>query len=99
MNPFALVAGLISLGMLKMYGAIWLQLRSGEPIASRAKHWAKLTGIATIGAIGLTGIWLSIGISGFKVVSMRPVNAIPNPLTEEVVAEGAAWLANYWNIP
>jgi cytochrome d ubiquinol oxidase subunit II len=99
LNPFALLAGLISLGMLTMHGAIWLQLRTDEPIASRAKHWAKITGLMTIGAFALAGIWLSVGIDGFRVVSMPPTDAIANPLGKEVVIESGAWLANYRDYP
>ena len=99
LNPFALLAGIISLGMLTMHGAIWLQLRTEEPIATRAKHWAKITGLITIAAFALAGIWLSIGIDGYRVVSMPELGAIPNPLTKEVVIDPSAWLTNYRDYP
>jgi cytochrome bd ubiquinol oxidase subunit II len=99
LNPFALLAGVISLGMLTMHGAIWLQLRTEEPIVGRAKVWAKKTGILTIAAFALAGVWLSLGIDGFRVVSMPELGATPNPLTKEVVQESWAWLANYRQYP
>ena len=99
LNPFALLAGVISLGMLTMHGAIWLQLRTEEPIVGRAKVWAKKTGILTIAAFALAGVWLSLGIDGFRVVSMPELGATPNPLTKEVVQESGAWLANYQQYP
>ncbi|WP_058553926.1 cytochrome d ubiquinol oxidase subunit II [Thiohalocapsa sp. ML1] len=99
LNPFALLAGLISLGMLTMHGAIWLQLRTEEPIVGRAKAWAKVTGVATIVAFALAGLWLVIAIDGFRVVSMPALDALPNPLTKEVVIARFAWFANYWNHP
>ncbi len=99
LNPFALLAGVISLGMLTMHGAIWLQLRTEEPIVGRAKVWAKRTGILTIAAFALAGVWLSLGIDGFRVVSMPELGATPNPLTKEVVQESGAWLANYQQYP
>ncbi len=99
LNPFALLAGVISVAMLATHGAIWLQLRTTEPVVARAKHWAKITGLITIGAFALAGIWLSLGITGFKVVSMPALDAIPNPLTKEVVAEAGAWLTNYQVYP
>ncbi|WP_304301613.1 cytochrome d ubiquinol oxidase subunit II [Chromatium okenii] len=99
LNPFALLAGFISLGMLVMHGAIWLQLRTAEPIAERAKGVAKQVGLATIAAFALAGIWLATGIDGFRVVSMPELGATPNPLTKEVVQEAHAWLANYSNYP
>nr|WP_210756901.1 cytochrome d ubiquinol oxidase subunit II [Caldichromatium japonicum] len=99
LNPFALLAGLVSLGMLVTHGAIWLQLRTEEPIARRAQVVAKQAGLATIIAFALAGVWLSIGVDGYKVVSMPPLDATPNPLTKEVVREGGAWLANYAQHP
>ncbi len=99
LNPFALLVGVISLGMLTMHGAIWLQLRTEEPIVSRARVWAKWTGLATIVAFALAGVWLTLGIDGFRVVSMPPLDATPNPLTKEVVQEAWAWIANYKQYP
>ncbi|AFL72326.1 cytochrome d ubiquinol oxidase subunit II [Thiocystis violascens] len=99
LNPFALLAGLISLGMLTMHGAIWLQLRTADPIASRAKVWAKKVGLATIVGFAIAGVWMSLGIEGFRVVSMPELGATPNPLTKEVVQEAGAWLANYGSHP
>jgi cytochrome d ubiquinol oxidase subunit II len=99
LNPFALLAGMISLGMLTMHGAIWLQLRTEEPIAGRAKVWARNVGLITIVAFALAGVWLSLGIEGYRVVSMPATDAIANPLTKEVVKEAAAWLANYQAYP
>lgn len=99
LNPFALLAGLISLGMLVMHGAIWLQLRTAEPISGRAKVVAKKAGLATIVAFALAGVWLTIGVDGYKVVSMPALDATPNPLTKEVVRDGGAWLANYAAYP
>jgi cytochrome d ubiquinol oxidase subunit II len=99
LNPFALLAGLISLGMLTMHGAIWLQLRTAEPIATRAKAWAKVVGIGTIAAFALAGVWVTLGIDGFKVLSMPALDATPNPLTKEVVVDPYGWMANYKAYP
>jgi cytochrome d ubiquinol oxidase subunit II len=94
-HPFALLAGVVSLGMLTMHGAVWLQLRTEAVIAERARNWARWTSIATVGAFVLAGIWLVLGIEGFRVVSMPALDAVPNPLTKEVVREAGAWLINY----
>jgi cytochrome bd ubiquinol oxidase subunit II len=99
LNPFALLTGLVSLGMLTMHGAIWLQARTADPIASRARTWARWTGLGTIVAFALAGLWLSFGIDGFRVVSMPALDSVPNPLTKEVVQEAGAWLANYGTYP
>jgi len=98
LNPFALLAGVVSLAMLVMQGAIWLQARTTDPVASRAKATVRYAALATMGAFVLAGLWLALGIEAYKVVSMPALDAIPNPLTKEVVREGS-WLANYAAYP
>jgi cytochrome d ubiquinol oxidase subunit II len=95
LNPFALLAGIVSLGMLTLHGAIWLQLRTEEPIAARAAVWAKGVGLGTMAAFALAGIWLILGIDGFRVVEMPPLDAVANPLGKTVEIARWAWLANY----
>ena len=95
LNPFALLAGAVSVAMLTMHGAVWLQLRTEAVIADRARRWARWASLATVGAFALAGAWLVSGIDGYRVVSMPALDAIPNPLTKEVVRESGAWLANY----
>jgi cytochrome d ubiquinol oxidase subunit II len=99
LNPFALLAGVVSLGMLTMHGAVWLQLRTDEPIASRAKVWARRIGLATIGAFALAGGWLALGVDGFRVVAMPALGAVANPLGKTVEIAAWAWLSNYGQYP
>jgi cytochrome d ubiquinol oxidase subunit II len=99
LNPFALLAGLVNVAMLAMHGAIWLQLRTAEPISTRAKGAAKTWGLVTIVAFGLAGVWLVFDIEGYRVISMPALDAQPNPLTKQVVREAGAWLGNYQAYP
>ncbi|AHF04997.1 cytochrome BD oxidase subunit II [Marichromatium purpuratum 984] len=99
LNPFALLAGLVSLGMLVMHGAVWLQLRTAEPIAGRAKRMVKLAGLFTIIAFALAGLWLTLGVDGYRVSAMPALDATPNPLTKDVEIVPYAWLANYGTHP
>lgn len=94
-HPFALLAGILSVAMLTMHGAVWLQARADEPIAGRAKDAARLFALIGMAVFALAGVWLIIGVDGFRVVEMTALDAIPNPLTKEVVADPWAWLANY----
>lgn len=98
-HPFALLTGVVSLAMLTMHGAVWLQLRTEAVIAERARTWAKWTSLVTVAAFVLAGVWLVVGIDGFRVVSMPALDAIPNPMTKEVVQEAGAWTNNYTLYP
>jgi cytochrome d ubiquinol oxidase subunit II len=98
-HPFALLAGVVSLSMLTMHGAVWLQLRTEQLIAERARTWARWTSLVTVAAFVAAGAWLMFGVEGYRVLSMPALDATPNPLTKEVVREGGAWLANYGAYP
>ncbi|MBK5970061.1 MULTISPECIES: cytochrome d ubiquinol oxidase subunit II [Thiorhodovibrio] len=99
LNPFALLVGVVSLAMLTMHGAIWLQLRTAEPVAERAKAAAKVFGYVTIATFAAAGVWLAIAGYGYSVVDMPGADAVPNPLTKEVIADRWGWLNSYKDWP
>jgi cytochrome d ubiquinol oxidase subunit II len=99
LNPFALLAGVISLAMLTVHGAIWLQLRAADPVAGRARAIAvTLAPIVTL-AFAAAGVWLWLGIDGYRIVREAPHAALPNPLVKEVVRAHGAWLDIYARLP
>ena len=99
LNPFALLSGVVSLSMLVMHGAVWLQMRTEDPIASRARQAVKFAGLVLIAAFALAGIWLATGIKGYHIVSMPAPGALPNPLDKVVQSGAGDWLQNYSRYP
>jgi cytochrome d ubiquinol oxidase subunit II len=99
LNPFALLAGLISAAMLAMHGGIWLLLRADEPVASRARRFSMACGSFVVVAFALAGLWVAYGIEGYRIVSQPELSALPNPLAKEVVKADGAWLDIYRNYP
>lgn len=99
LRPFALLAGVVSLSMLMMHGAVWLHLRAGSPVHERARKATVIAGLVLIASFALAGVWLAMGVDGFRIVSQPALDALPNPLAKTVeIAEGA-WLANYSTYP
>lgn len=99
LNPFALLAGVISLVMLLVQGALWLQLRTDGMVAKRARVVVKYGVPVTLLCFALAGVWVAYGIEGFKILSEPAHNLKPAPLAKEVVRESGAWLANYQTYP
>ena len=99
LNPFALLAGVVSLSMIVLHGATFLQLRTEKIISDRAKQAVTLVGLLFIAAFALAGIWLALGIDGFEIVKDRPHEALPVPVGKEVVVAAGAWLRNYSEYP
>jgi len=99
LNPFALLCGLVSLSMLMMHGAIYLQLRTDGEVQKRASKAAFIAGTACAALFALAGIWLASGIDGYRILSILDVNATLNPLTKTVEKTAGAWLSNYSTYP
>ncbi len=95
LNPFALLSGVLSVCMLVMHGAVYLQLKTGGEVAVRAKHAALLFAILTMAAFALAGVWLATGIEGYRIVSMPAPHEVITPLDKVVERAPGAWLANY----
>lgn len=99
LRPFALLAGVVSLSMLVMHGAVWLQLRTADPIESRARKAVQIAGLVLIVAFAAGGVWLAAGIDGFRIIAMPATDAQPNPLAKTVEIAAGAWLENYGRYP
>jgi len=99
LNPFALLAGVVSLSMLTMHGAVYLQHRTDGEICARAKAAVKASAIVLIITFVLAGIWIATGIEGYKIISMPSPNAAFTPLAKVVEKSAGAWLNNYTLYP
>jgi cytochrome d ubiquinol oxidase subunit II len=95
LNPFALLTGVVSLAMLVMHGAVYLQMRTEGAIARRARGAARFFGIVFIAAFVLAGIWQAYGIQGYRIVSMPDPGGVVVPLAKTVERSAGAWMANY----
>lgn len=99
LNPFALLAGVVSLSMLVLHGALFLQIRTDGEIRRRARAAALLFGGIFILAFAIAGLWLAFGIRGYRIVSIPDINAAVDPLTKVVQKAPGAWLDNYHSYP
>ena len=99
LNPFGLLAGVISLSMLLMHGAVFLQLKAGAPIRDRAQSLVRRFGIALIASFVLAGLAVVFVIDGYVVTHFAGTEGASNPLTKEVIREHGAWLDNYGRYP
>ena len=95
LNPFALLAGVVSLSMLVMHGALYLQLRTEGVIQQRAKAAARMFGVLMMAAFAAAGVWLALGIDGFRIISMPAAGPSANVLAKVVEQVPGAWLSNY----
>jgi cytochrome bd ubiquinol oxidase subunit II len=99
LNPFSLLAGLVSVGMLSLHGASYLALKARGPVADRAVNLARFAALTTIALFALAGIWVAFGIDGYVVTSKLAHDGPSNPLSKAVARQAGAWLSNYRACP
>ncbi len=99
LNPFALLCGVVSLAMLIMHGAIYLQFRTEGIIAQRARRAATTAALVLIVSFTLAGLWVGTGIDGFIITQMPAPDATPDILAKTVERASGAWLHNYASHP
>jgi len=99
LNPFALLAGVVSLGMLTMHGAIYLQLRTDGAVQERARRAALWCGIVFLAAFAAAGVWIASGINAFRIVTLPPPDSAFMPLAKTVERVSGGWIANYTQYP
>jgi cytochrome d ubiquinol oxidase subunit II len=95
LNPFALLCGTVSLSMLMMHGAIYIQLRTDGVVQKRAQKSALITGIICAATFAIAGVWIAYGIDGYMITSIQDVNIAINPLSKTVEKVTGAWMRNY----
>lgn len=98
LNPFALLVGVVSLSMLVMHGAVYLQIKTEGQIYQRARMAAQVFAVLFLLAFALAGVWVA-NLNGFTVVSMPEPGATPNILAKVVEQTEGAWLSNYSRFP
>ncbi|MCL2894711.1 cytochrome d ubiquinol oxidase subunit II [Brenneria tiliae] len=99
LNPFGLLAGIVSLTMIVAQGATYLMMRTTGDLHVRSKSVAQLSALAMLVAFALAGVWVIYGIDGYVVTSAINTAAESNPLRKEVAHQAGAWLINFNNHP
>ena len=100
LNPFALLAGLVSVAMLVMHGGAWLALKTEGAVADRSRRYASIACMATVVLYALAGVWLWLSIGGYQLSSAHVPNGPSNPLLKTVTSGVAGgWFANYQDHP
>jgi len=95
LNPFALLAGIVSVTMLIMHGAVFLQMRTDSEINARAKKAVRIFGIGFMVAFALAGIWQAFGIDFYQIVSMPDPGTAFSPLAKTVEVAAGGLMRNY----
>lgn len=98
-NPFAILAGLLSVSMSMYMGAAMLMNRSEGPLFERSRRVLLLAGPVALALFTIGGIWVA-NMQGYALSGAEP-GASPNPLDNRasVALASGAWLNNFRSMP
>ncbi|WP_351014863.1 cytochrome d ubiquinol oxidase subunit II [Shewanella sp. AC91-MNA-CIBAN-0169] len=99
LNPFGLLAGLVSVTMVIMQGSTWLQMKTDGELRVRSAKASQICGGLLVVLFGAAGVWLINGIDGYVITSALDLAGPSNPTTKTVAVEAGAWLTNYDKYP
>ncbi|MBJ7313165.1 cytochrome d ubiquinol oxidase subunit II [Rugamonas sp. CCM 8940] len=99
LNPFGLLAGVLSVAMLAMHGATFLQQKTEGDIARRARSLAIWAAALTMLLFSAAGVWIAAGIDGYRIGTMPDINSAFMPVAKTVTRARGAWLDNYARYP
>jgi len=99
LNPFALLAGLVSLTMLAQHGAAFGASKTMGLASDRLARLGSRAGVLAALLFALAGVWLSAGIDGYAIVGKAVIDGPSNPMLKAAARTPGAWLANYGHWP
>ncbi len=94
LNPFSLLAGLVSVAMLVLHGATWLGLKADGAPGKRARAVVPYAAAVFFVLFTLGGIWV-LQLDGFRITSAFVGGGPSNPLLKTVARVSGSWWANY----
>jgi cytochrome d ubiquinol oxidase subunit II len=95
LNPFGLLCGLVSVGMLTTHGAVYLTVKAEGPVKDRAAAYVRIGALVTVALFVLAGIWTAFGLKGYAITSAIAVDGPSNPLLKTVTQVRGQWFANF----
>ncbi|CAM4152803.1 cytochrome d ubiquinol oxidase subunit II [Bordetella tumulicola] len=98
-SPFALLAGIVSVLMVVMHGAVVLAWRTEGAVAARARHAGRIAAVLTAVLFAAGGFWIAGAIDGHVITSAVNTMAPSNPTLKEVAVQAGSWMLNFEKWP
>lgn len=95
LNPFGVLAGLVSVAMLVMHGAAFLLIKTEGEIQVRAKRALNIFAPLFMVLFAIGGVGVAFGIDGYRIAAMPDANTAFTPLQKTVEKGVGMWLLNY----
>ncbi|MGB8362913.1 MAG: cytochrome d ubiquinol oxidase subunit II [Rhizomicrobium sp.] len=93
LNPFALLVGLVSLSMIVLHGAAWLNLKTEGVVRARARAVMPIAALSFGALFAVAGLSLT-HIDAYRIVGQIAHDGPSNPMTKSVVRAAGGWFRN-----
>lgn len=98
LNPFGLLCGVVSVAMLVAHGAVYLAIKTEDPIRSRAVFTIRLALIVWAVLFAAGGLLIP-DMQGYRIVGDIAHGGPSNPLLKTVETAPGVWMANFSKLP
>jgi len=98
LGPFALLAGVISVLMIALHGATWLNYKASGEVAYRAQAWILPLALALLVLYSIAGWWMA-NLDGYHIIGGIRTDGPSNPLFKEVELVAGGWADIYYRQP
>lgn len=95
LNPFAILCGFLSVGMMIMHGAVYLTIKTEGAVQTRARRYAYIGAMVTILLFAAAGVWVSHDLAGYVLISAPNVAGESSPFGATVTKVMGGWMHNY----
>lgn len=91
LNPFALLVGLVSLSMIFLHGAAWLNLKTEGAVRARARAAMLISASLFAILFAVAGLWLA-RLDSYQIAGAISHDGPSNPLLKTVTHGASGWL-------
>ena len=92
LRPFPLLVGLVSLSMVVLHGAAWLNMKTDGVVQARARRVMPYSALAFAVLFALAGLWLS-QLEGYRIAGVIAHDGPSNPLLKTATHGPGNWFA------
>lgn len=90
LNPFSLLVGIVSLAMISLHGAAWLNLKAGGEVGARARRLMPPLAAIYLTTFAVAGVWLS-SLPSYKFSGVLGHDGPSNPLLKSAAKVAESW--------
>ncbi len=98
LNPFALLAGLVSVAMHVLHGATWVSFKAEGKPGARARAVIPWAALVFFVLFTVAGYWV-LQLKGYQITGAINHDGPSNPTLKTVTQVAGGWFANYKALP